>query len=188
MDVASRVALQYSKDSHQKESDQSDEIEEGKGQVDNLLKLFQQCLSGGSSLDPENAHLRVVAQRVLDGTWGDVNAGLFQAVSVDATLSVCKTLSEFKGMENLVVSVFPSLCQLIRSPNDVLRSAALSVLQAVDLSSILLTSQERYESAEHRAAKAERHAAVLSAAVEDLQKKNEKLQREVAILEASAAF
>ena len=155
---------------------------------DELMKLFRSCFATCCRLGPEDRWLRDIAHIVLSGVLSEKKSDPERAVVFEASLIVCQIVQETEGMQTLVICLFPILNQLVLSEEQELKQAACNVLSATNISGILDEARVRYEAAERRADEAENNAKALAATVADLQLQNEKLRREVAVLEASSAL
>ena len=144
------------------------------------MQLFSSCFQGVCSLDPKNKQLQDLAEKVLSASLEivrgktDIN---MENPNIQASLSVCKTMEDTEGTENLAIAVFKQLCQLVGVDEPVLRQAIGAVLSKVDVGRVLEDSQTRCDEAEQRASVAERQVLELSQNIE-------KLLQEKAVLEA----
>jgi hypothetical protein len=162
---------------------------------DDALQVFTACFSGVCSVQPENAKILALAERVLDETCqrlivpNTITSKQSQNdAGLRATLQICRALQEINGIEPLVIALFPQLCKLVGTEQTVVRQAVGSVLARINVSRALSDAQAKFHDAEARAQQAEARAAQLTREMEDLQSVNEELARQVAILTATTAM
>ena len=106
------VAQQFS-DTHQDDT-------ETKAYRDDLLKLFAACFAGVCQLQPKDKNLRKIAEQALVATCDMVYAGQKadddsnnNDLTLPVCLLICTAMQNATGIEHLVISVFPQLCQLV---------------------------------------------------------------------------
>lgn len=154
---------------------------------DSHIHLFKKCFGAVCSINPDEDLLRSIANQAIQNalsTGDDFDSVRF---SHQGALIVCEAVLQSEGnMERLVMAVFPLLCKLVLSPHTSLREAACSVFAAVNVAEIVQSAHLRCEEAEQRAARAESKVEELVNRANTLQKENEKLKKDVAVLEASA--
>ncbi|CAB9509407.1 Protein MON2 homolog [Seminavis robusta] len=152
---------------------------------EDALLVFKTCYSGMCRKKSDDPALLAIT----DKAFTDAIATVKQSdggdtkkddVSVDTFLMVCKAFQENVGLESLIVSSFPLLCQLVQTNNEQVRNAAAAALGSADLRQVLSDSRTRYEKAEERATRAEKEVAELNLAVAELQRKNDMLQQRMA--------
>jgi len=170
----------------------SDEGKQSEAHRDDILKMFGFCFSACCSIEPENALLRSTAEQVLEDA-SAVNGSSTEAddelqFADEIAVIICQSICQNEEMKEMVVSIFSLLCKLVASKKASVREAAARVLSVVDIPEILKESRNKYEDAERRAELAEKRVAELSVTVDELERKNETLRSEVAVLEASSAM
>lgn len=163
-----------------------------KVQRDDLLKLFQVCFASSSALQPDDTLLRAIAKQVLmseiEGSDSDQERAGGLRFWDEVTIIICRVICTTPGMEAIVLSVFSLLCKLVTSNKSSIREAAVEIFSTVDVGSALQQAQEKRDSAERRAEEAENRVGDLTRIVENLQRQNQQLRKEVAVLEASAVI
>jgi hypothetical protein len=170
-----------------KESDDTELRSSTLSARDRHLRLFAVCFEVVCSIDPEMVQLRSIAHRAIEPVL--LAAGSDSAHSQfngNVAFIVCQLISKRKGMDSLVISIFPLLCKLVSSPNAALREAACNILSEFRIAESLTSAQIRCEDAERRAALAETKLKEVEHFLELLKKENGRLKKDVAVLEASA--
>jgi len=158
-----------------------------------MLTLFMSMFFATVSLQPQNDDMQTLTNQIFLGAVTAVQSnsnGESEVPSyVDASLRICRELMNMKGVDPFIVAIYSALGSLIATTtNEGLRHVAGNVLRLVDIGKIISNTQERLEKAETRASKAETRCDALLKAVEELQQKNEKLERQFSAVSAGGAF
>ncbi|CAJ1952394.1 unnamed protein product [Cylindrotheca closterium] len=173
------------------EEEKSDE----KDYSNESLKLFGSCFGGICRLNPEEKILPVIAKQVLlaakeelskeledDDNDDSANADDRTTRKVEACVIMCQSMEDTLGMELVVISVFPLLCEMVGASDHRLRDSVATVLSKVNVGHALDGIKGQCQAAEDRAQRAEEQMATLRKEMEDLQKENEALQRQLAFI------
>jgi hypothetical protein len=152
---------------------------------EDALLVFKTCYAGMCKKKSDDPALLAITDKAFADALVTLNASdgddKSDDVSVDTFLMVCQAFEENPGMDGLIISSLPLLCKLVQTNREKVRNAAASALGSADLRQVLSDARTRYENAEERARKAEQGVAELSIAIAELQKKNEILQKQVAL-------
>lgn len=163
--------------------------EVSKGQEE-ILQLFTACFSGVCLIRPEEQALSIITLRVLKAVQDSISLNddgssksndVRKPFNLKACALVCQVLQEAHGIENVVIAVFPKLCEMVVIEDTHLRQSIGGVIAKVNVGKILRETQDRCEKAESSAKTAEKK-------VEDLLDKIEKLEKEKQALEQQLGF
>ena len=145
------------------------------------MLVFKHCYAGICRKKAHDPGLLELTDKAFADALAAINkSGEESAVesdSIDTCLMVCQAFQENPGLEEIIVSSYPLLCQLVQANHEAIRNAAAGALGSADLRQVLANARSRCEEAETRAKSAEEEAAELRRAVIELQKKNELLQQ-----------
>lgn len=154
------------------------------------LKLFGSCFGGICQLNTADNSLPVIAKQTFDSgehllsdhssKAEDLQSRRF---NVEACLLACQVMQDTDGIERVVISVFPSLCELIGSQDSRLRNSVGRVLSHVNVGQVLDDTTMRCATAERRAHVAEKRVATLTSRLEQLLKEKEALERQLAFID-----
>jgi hypothetical protein len=153
------------------------------------LQLFGSCFGGICQLDSADESLPVIAKQVFAAAQhsrSDESSKPEEVQSkqfnVEACVMACQIMQDTPGIERVVISVFPSLCQLVGAEESPLRDSVGRVLSLVNVGQVLEDTQLRCETAERRAHTAEKNVTQLSSQLEQLLKEKEALERQLAFI------
>jgi hypothetical protein len=158
------------------------------------LKLFGSCFGGICRLNPEEKILPVIAKQVLVAAKEELseeeekdddestNSTDQMNLKVEACIIMCRSMQDTLGMELVVISVFPLLCEMVGATDPRLRDSVAAVLSKVNAGSALDEIKGQVQVAEDRAQQAEEQMIAMRKQMEDLQKENEALQRQLAFI------
>lgn len=156
------------------------------------LKLFGSCFGGICRLNPGEKILPVIAKKVLVSAKAELskdkeddesaNSDDVTKRKVEACIIMCQSMEDTVGMELVVISVFPLLCEMVGATDRRLRDAVAAVLSKVNVGNALEDIKGQAQSAEVRAQRAEEQVASMRKQLEDLRKENEALQRQLAFI------
>jgi hypothetical protein len=154
------------------------------------VRLFEACFGAVCSIDPNDIELRSIARQAMEPalTIADGSDSAISQFNQAVVLTVCRSISKRSQMDELIISVFPLLCKLATSPISPLRDTACSILSELQIADNLTSAQTRCEAAERRAVRAETKLKELEQLVDALQRENQRLKKDVAVLEASAVL
>ena len=156
------------------------------------LELFAACFAGACSVRPTDQRILSIAEDILAETFeslkgGDVHSRAHE-VAIRPTLLICRAMQEIDGIEPFLVAVFPGLCKLIGTEHTALRMAVGKIISRINVGEALEETKTRCQEAEDRAVVAEARAIALEVELAALKSKNEDLERQVAVLTATAAM
>jgi len=112
------------------------------------LKLFGSCFGGICRLDPEEKILPVIAKQVLVAAKeelskqkeNDDESSISEDQTnrkVEACIIMCRSMQDTLGMELVVISVFPLLCEMVGATDHRLRDSVAAVLSKVNVGNAL---------------------------------------------------
>lgn len=158
-------------------------------QRNETLRLFTACFSGVCRVDPKNRSLKAIAEQVLVATTLAISKiepkqddQFLKDVDVQACLMICRAMQEVEGVDGVVISIFPHLCQLVAVDFTELRKAVGDVLSKVDVGRVIAESDALRLSAEERAIVAEIKVVELTKELEKLHTEKEALERQLALI------
>eukprot|EP00980_Cylindrotheca_fusiformis_P013534 scaffold3450_cov114-Cylindrotheca_fusiformis.AAC.39 len=153
------------------------------------LTLFGSCFRGICRLDSADTSLPYIANQAFSAVNhvqpdAPSESEDFRSINfkVEACVLACQIMQDTRGIDRVIVAVFPSLCQLVRAEDSRLREAAGGVLSHVNVGQLLNDTQTRCELAETRAQVAENRLSDLSSQVKQLLKEKEALEQQLAFI------
>ncbi|KAL7574994.1 hypothetical protein ACA910_010812 [Epithemia clementina (nom. ined.)] len=157
---------------------------------DELIQLFANCFEGSCKLQPGNQDLQTMARKTVEGAVHVMFSSKEDGESyiIDATLTICQNVRDIEGAEDLLPCLFPSLCKLISSKDEKVRTAVAETLGSEKTGHLLRTAQARVDKAEEVAKAAKDQVNLLSKELKELKVKNDRLTRDLAVLEASTTL
>jgi C-terminal region of Mon2 protein len=153
------------------------------------VQLFALCFKILCKQRPDHASVRVLVHDILSLVTAVPDNQASSSVSDEAAILICNCLQTFDNMESLTLSALSVLSKMVilrRSTR--LQEAASAVFTAVDVSSLIAKADNARNEAVDRAKEAEAKVAALQTRVNNLIQENNRLRREVSVLEASAAI
>jgi hypothetical protein len=187
----------------------------------NLLSVFESCFQGLCKCMPGSKLLQSCTGNLLVSVVEDIHShldhepGIYFNANEKIAISICKTITEGKNLEDLAVRIFPYLSKLVNVANKDLRSEISAVLTKINMEDML----KRMEAAEFCSKEAKKINDILSLEndnlmskleqmdeitvraknseilnmqlmkeVERLKSKNEELERQVAIFSEGSAY
>ena len=97
-------------------------------------------------------------------------------------------MQEMDGIEPFLVAIFPKLCKLIGTEHTAVRMAVGNIIGRINVGVVMEESQAKCREAEARADHAEARAIALEVEIAALKSQKEELERQVAVLTATAAM
>ena len=148
--------------------------------ADGAVHVFLSCFMGLCQKMPSSPAISSLTNQIigdtLDSEGQDVNGQ--NRTRLNFALAVCESLRTTPS-QDLLISLFPLLCQLTNASSDSLRMAAGRILSSLNLSEAISRERARADEAERRANDIEEENIAMLEEIEDLQAQNEELERQV---------
>jgi len=148
--------------------------------ADGAVHVFLSCFMGLCQKMPSSPAISSLTNQIICDTLDSEGQGMSDQnrTQHNFALAVCESLRTTPS-QDLLVSLFPLLCQLTNASSDSLRRAAGRILSSLNLSEAISREHARADLAEKRANDIEEENIAMLEEIEDLQAQNEELERQV---------